>query len=272
MKTFNELLSLYKRSWLHFSTMKRTSSTHSCFPRLGDGAAKSTDQAASTYCWRTSIRDPQAQYFGGLCRSFQSFTYKSFHGRRRKTMPALAPKSALPYRPLASDVATEEPPRIARASLTKAPPRKNTLRRAIPRARPGFMPIGLGMLLMLVIVIAGSWLFGWIQTASDDLHYGRPRTFQLDAFVGHETGNTPSHFIVLNLHGQIEIIELPGGDATHARMYVGPRIYGPGADLVPVVLRFVDGTHSHHPDMLILFQNTQVVYRNVGGVFRPASP
>ena len=121
------------------------------------------------------------------------------------------------------------------------------------------------MLLMLFLVAAGSLLLGWVQTAFDDLHYGRPRTFQMDSFVGHETGSTPSHFIALNLHGQIEIIELPGGDAIHAKMYVGPRIYGPGADLVPVTLRFVDSTHPHHPTMLVVFQN-------VAGTFRPASP
>jgi hypothetical protein len=127
------------------------------------------------------------------------------------------------------------------------------------------------MTLMLVIVIAGSVVLGWAQTVSDDLHYGRPRTFQMDAFVGHETGRVPSHFIALNLQGQIEIIELPGGDATHARMYLGPRIYGEGSDLVPVTLRFVEGAQPHHPDMLILFQNTQVVFHNAGGTFAPGA-
>jgi hypothetical protein len=127
------------------------------------------------------------------------------------------------------------------------------------------------MILMLSIVIVGSVVLRWAQTSWDDLHYGRPRTFQVDAFVGHEMGSTPSHFIVLNLQGQIEIIEIPGGDATHARMYLGPRIYGPGADLVPVTLRFVASAQPHHPDMLILFQNTQVVFHNAGSTFVPAA-
>jgi hypothetical protein len=184
-------------------------------------------------------------------------------------MPALAPKSAVRSRPVAPDVATEVPPWIARASRTKAIPRAPEARLARPLSHLHFVPIGLGMILMLFIVVAGSSLVGWVQTASDDLHYGRPRTFQMDAFVGHETGSTPSHFIALNLQGQIEIIEIPGGDATHARMYLGPHIYGPGAELVPVTLRFVEGAQPHHPDMLILFQNTQVVFRNVNGTFAP---
>jgi hypothetical protein len=186
-------------------------------------------------------------------------------------MPTLAPKSAVRSRPVAPDVATEVPPWIARASRGKAPRSELAPFRLISGSRLGLVPIGVGMLLMLFIVIAGSGLVGWVQTASDDLHYGRPRTFQMDAFVGHETGSVPSHFIVLNLQGQIEIIELPGGDATHARMYVGPHIYGEGSDLVPVTLRFVEAAQPHHPDMLIVFQNTQVIFHNVHGTFEPAA-
>jgi hypothetical protein len=82
----------------------------------------------------------------------------------------------------------------------------------------------------------------------------------------------PSHFLALNLHGRIEIIELPGGDPAHARMYVGPQIYGPGADLVPVTLRFIDPNHTGHPDMLVLFQNSQVVFHNRQDSFQAATP
>ncbi len=186
-------------------------------------------------------------------------------------MPALAPKSAVRSRPVAPDVATKVPPWIARASRTTATRSSPVPRRLLPGSRLGLVPMSLGMLLMLLVVVLGQWVLGWVQTASDDLHYGRPRTFQMDAFVGHETGSTPSHFIALNLQGQIEIIELPGGDATHARMYVGPHIYGPGADLVPVTLRFVASAQPHHPDMIILFQNTQVIFHNVNGTFEPAT-
>lgn len=187
-------------------------------------------------------------------------------------MPALAPKSAVRSRPVPPDVATEEPPRIPRASRIQPTSKLPELRwrRTLSGQPLWLLPIGVGMILMLGIVIVGSVVLGWVQTSWDDFHYGRPRTFQVDAFVGHEMGSTPSHFIVLNLQGQIEIIEIPGGDATHARMYLGPRIYGPGADLVPVTLRFVASAQPHHPDMLILFQNTQVVFHNAGSTFVPA--
>jgi len=128
------------------------------------------------------------------------------------------------------------------------------------------------MLLMLFIVISGSLLLGWVQNRLRRSALWTATHVPARRICGHETGNVPSHFIALNLQGQIDIIELPGGDATHARMYVGPRIYGTGADLVSVTLRFIDPAHTHHPEMLILFQNTQIVFANVQGTFRPATP
>src|SRR2546423_13641532 len=100
--------------------------------------------------------------------------------KRRKTMPALAPKSALAYRPVHPDVATEEPPRIARASRTRSTSRETAPRRTISRSHLRFVPMSLGMVLMLFIGLSGSLLLGWVQTAFDDLHYGRPRIFQID--------------------------------------------------------------------------------------------
>jgi len=47
-------------------------------------------------------------------------------------------------------------------------------------------------------------------------------------------------------------------------------ITGPGADRVPVTLLFVDLHHTHHPDMVVQFQGTQVVFQNVHGTFQPA--
>ncbi|HZR44143.1 MAG TPA: hypothetical protein VFB12_28780 [Ktedonobacteraceae bacterium] len=66
------------------------------------------------------------------------------------------------------------------------------------------------------------------------------------------------------------MIELPGGDLSHTRIYQGPHLYGPGADLVAVTLQFPDPGQTHHPDLLILFQGTQVVLHNVDGTFRSA--
>jgi hypothetical protein len=123
----------------------------------------------------------------------------------------------------------------------------------------------------------------WFTTTLDDLRYGRPRTFQVDAYVGHnESPGMPSHFLVVNLHGRIEIIELPGGDASHARIYIGPQLYGSDADLIPVTLRFIDVNGDKKPNMMITFHSPgwlafsdseqQLVYINENGGFRPARP
>ncbi len=126
------------------------------------------------------------------------------------------------------------------------------------------------MLVALAAVLLGQLVVGWMTVARDDWHYGRPRTFQCDAVVGHaDSPAQPSHFIALNLRGHIEVIELPGGDPSRTRIYQGPQIYGPGADLVPVTLQFSDPGHTHHPDMFVLFQGTQVVFHNRDGTFRP---
>jgi hypothetical protein len=129
------------------------------------------------------------------------------------------------------------------------------------------------MLAMLALIAVLSVVTNWFSITLDDIHYGRPRTFQIDAYVGHnESPGMPSHFIAINLHGRIEIIELPGGDAAHARIYIGPQLYGNDADLVPVTLSFIDVNGDHKPDMLIHFQDTQVVFINDQGGFRPLRP
>jgi hypothetical protein len=144
---------------------------------------------------------------------------------------------------------------------------------AAPRSRFHAHPLlylGLGMLCMLALWCLLLPAISWVHTTLDDLRYGRPRTFQIDAFVGHdETAGLPSHFIALNLNGRIEIIELPGGDGSHARIYSGPQLYGPEADLVPVTLSFADVNGDHKPDMIVHFQETRIVFLNDGQAFRP---
>jgi len=133
--------------------------------------------------------------------------------------------------------------------------------------------LGVGMIAMLTLWTLLSMAVGWWNTTWDDLHYGRPRTFQIDAFVGHnEAGGTPSHFIAINLNGRIEIIELPGGDGSKARIYLGPQLYGTDANLIPVTISFVDVNGDHLPDMIIHFQTSRIVFINDQGGFRPLRP
>jgi hypothetical protein len=208
-------------------------------------------------------------------------------------MPTLAstddhmiPRSTLRHRPIASqsEGGPEEAPRIPRASRpsatrTTAPRGKTT--RIVPTTPTKQLPsrswqqqhwlvfLGIGMLLAVLVVCVGQLGVSWFSTTSDNIHYGYPRTYQVDAFVGHESGKTPSHFIAINLHGRIEVIEFPGGDASHAKIYMGPQLYDAGADLIPVTLQFVDSHHNHQPDMIVQFHTTQILFHNVQGTFRP---
>ena len=112
--------------------------------------------------------------------------------------------------------------------------------------------VGLTVAGTVVLIWVLQMALVWAMTASNDLRYGRPRTYQVDAVVGHhDSASHPTHLIALNLGGHIEIMELPGGDASHARVLIGPIVSGDGADLVPVMLQLVDRHGNHHPDLLV---------------------
>jgi hypothetical protein len=209
------------------------------------------------------------------------------------------PRSALRHRPIESGVdrqgKTGITPLVQRASRLKSPqteedeqvtpsgastgPRPKTpglirtggKRRGMLRAHP-LLLLGLGMIAMLVLWTLLTLAVSWWNTTWDDLHYGRPRTFQIDAVVGQNDSSTnPSHFIALNLNGRIEVIEFPGGDASKARIYIGPQLYDVGSNLIPVTLSFVDVQGNHQPDMIIHFQDTSLVYINEHAGFHLAN-
>jgi len=132
--------------------------------------------------------------------------------------------------------------------------------------------VGLAMLIMIVGWIGLSALGTWWQTTQNDWQYGRPRTFQIDAVVGHhDSPQNPSHFIAMNLNRHIIIIEIPGGDASKSVIYSGPTLVGPGEDLTPVTLTFADVNHDGKLDMLVNIQGSQLVFLNENGTFVPAT-
>jgi len=196
----------------------------------------------------------------------------------------LTPRSTLRHRPITADTTRKEPPRVRRATRTQTQQptaAKTTAPADIPAWKPTtrlqrrrqqripLVGIGIGMALAVVVVFLGQLAIGWIGNTWNDLHYGFPRTYQVDAVVGQDDSmEHPSHFIALNLKGQIEVIDFPAGDAARAKIYLGPHLYGSDASLVPVTLQFVDRRHDQqHPDMLVLFQGQQMVFRNAAGTF-----
>ncbi len=156
----------------------------------------------------------------------------------------------------------------AQRGRSKPASRKATRRSTGFHAHPLFL-LGLGMLAMLALWSALNAGLNWWNDTMNTIHYGYPRTYQIDAVVGHaDSASNPSHFLVTNLHGRIEIIEFPGGDGSHARIYLGPQLYGPDADKTPVTLTFADVNGDQKADMLVFFQSSWIVLINDQGSFR----
>src|SRR5712692_10656797 len=114
----------------------------------------------------------------------------------------------------------------------------------------------IGMLSMLAFYLLWNWGTTWWTDHQLYATYGFPRTYQTDQVVGHaDSTDHPSHFIALNLNGHIEVIEFPGGDGSHARIYIGPQLFGDNAILTPVTLSFKDVNGDGKPDLLLHVQD-----------------
>lgn len=173
-----------------------------------------------------------------------------------------------PKLPVQDDTVYHMPPAKTDVRRTDALPQSKPLR--FPRLHP-LLWVGLAMLVMFFGWIALTALLGWWQVKQDDMRYGRPRTFQVDANVGHGTKQHPdSHFIALNLNQHIEVIEIQGDDPAKTKIYVGPTLLGQGQNLTPVTLSFADVNHDGKLDAILHIGNSQYIFLNTGIGFTPA--
>jgi hypothetical protein len=150
--------------------------------------------------------------------------------------------------------------------------------RSAPRARtyspatPGRLHVATYavalLLAALTIYALVSLVMGKLHIVVDDLRYGRPRTTQLDGFVGHEEAGRPTHLMAINLSRQIIVVELPGGDPAKARSITGPYLFGADEDLTPVLLSLRDMDGDGAADLLLDVRREQIVYLNKDGTFR----
>ena len=184
------------------------------------------------------------------------------------------PSSARKYRqPIEHD--TLDDPLLQRGAISRRRSHSPTGVRPATEERPRhhrfpFVAILLGMVVMALLAFALSSLTSWWRIHQDDVQYGRPRTYQLDAVVGHnDSVTTPTHFIFINLNRHIDIIELPGGDTAHARIYPGPVLFGDSQDLTPVTATIRDVNGDGKPDIIVHIQDQQLVFINDGTQFRP---
>jgi len=148
------------------------------------------------------------------------------------------------------------------------PPGKHQQPPAEPARVHWLTVVGVFVLTMLVGWVVLTMLSGWIQQQRNDLIYENPHIFQIDANVGHF--GRVSHFVALNLHGYIEIIE------TQERHPEAAKIYTPTAFLInptdPVTLSFQDVTGNGKLDMIITAPSFQEVMFNNGTSFQSQPP
>jgi hypothetical protein len=165
------------------------------------------------------------------------------------------------------------PPRRTSVRRYDLAPYNRQERRTEELPRQGKHPlfyIGLCLVMMVVFLTAYTLIPPAFQKWQDDRIYGYPRTFQTDANVGH---GGVSHFIVLNEHGTIEVVELPQDPGrSQPRVYMITHFAGAGADLLPATIAFTD-VNGGKPTMVVTVYNgtnpTEYILFNNGTQFVP---
>lgn len=129
------------------------------------------------------------------------------------------------------------------------------------------------LLCVIALVLMANSVIAWGQTKLDDLRYGRPRTMQLAAFVGHnEAAGVPTQFVAMNLNRRVVVFEIPGGDAAQTRTLTGPYLFGANENLTPVRLRVQSVNNDENPDLVVSVKNEEIIYINENGTFRLIKP
>jgi hypothetical protein len=132
--------------------------------------------------------------------------------------------------------------------------------------------VGVGMIAALALWFSFSTILAWGTAKYNDLVYGYPRFYQTDAVVGHgDSPAHPSHFVAMNLHGQVIVIELPASNPSKSYEYIGPDLIANGDDLIPITLSFSDVNHNGKPEMIIHIENREVIFCNDGTKFTQCS-
>ncbi|GAC1360635.1 MAG: hypothetical protein NVS2B12_34800 [Ktedonobacteraceae bacterium] len=126
----------------------------------------------------------------------------------------------------------------------------------------------IGMLVTVALLVSLAFVSSWWQGFQDDIHYGYPRTSHLDAVVGHgDSSSSRTHFIFINLHGHIQVIEIPGGDPAQTRIFTGPTLYGSGQDRIPVTGEIV--RDNGKANLLVHVGSQEFLLVNDGTTFHP---
>lgn len=129
------------------------------------------------------------------------------------------------------------------------------------------------VLALVALVVLLQHALVWGQRRMDDLRYGFPRTVHLNAVTGPlDDQATPSHFVALNLNGQVSVLVVPNGDTSQVQTLAGPYLVGrDGAYEVPrLTLEDVNGDAWR--DLLVTLRGEVIIYINENGSYRLITP
>ncbi|HST05424.1 MAG TPA: hypothetical protein VLQ48_11915 [Chloroflexia bacterium] len=199
----------------------------------------------------------------------EMYTAHRLHAVASVAAPAMPqPRRVAPSLPWRRDeTARPAPTREMERATAQAPARQEK----VVEARSVMMIAGAAVMVVVLYAVVSAAV-QWTQVKLDDLQYGRPRTMQLDAYVGHnEADGVPSHFVAMNLNRRVTIIEMPGGDSAKISTILGPYLFGQGEDLTPITLSSTDLNGDGLADLSVNVKNEQLLYLNDGSAFHLAS-
>jgi hypothetical protein len=171
--------------------------------------------------------------------------------------------------------------RSSAVHYSTAPSRRETVHlqpkptRVITRRRVDRATLVIWLCLALIVMVGGWWLLSaaanWWQGVQDNWTYGiNPRTFQADQYVGlGDSPGHPDHFIALNLHGVIEVVQINPQDHTRDAVYVLTSV---GNESVPASLSFRDVNGDGKIDIVVTIGDSTpytIVMLNNGKSFQP---
>lgn len=164
------------------------------------------------------------------------------------------------------------PPKVRRASLNQPATEQGNGKQTEDlqrRWRPHpLLIVGIMLIVAILGYLVLTTVGTWLTNTENHWQYGYPRTFQCDEVVGHhDSPSHPTHFIATNVNGEIDVIEFPGGDTHHARIYTGVSVIGQNPNLLPVTLSFQDVNGDGTLDMIVTVGNSHYVFLNKNGQF-----
>ncbi len=172
------------------------------------------------------------------------------------------------------EVSTRPPTRTSTRRYDLAPYTRGE-RRTEDLPRQGKHPlfyIGICLVIVVVFLTAYTLIPPALQKWQDERTYGYPRTYQTDSNVGH---GGMEHFIALNNHGTIEVVEIPTNPSptNQPRLYIVTHFADQGADLIPATVSFSDVNQDGKLDMVVTVYNgtnpSEYFLFNNGATFVP---